>query len=1640
MGDLGEQLVRKQYFDILNAENAVQREKAELTNDPAKLRKAVYGVVQPFYPATKLEKGKFVTELEAMEAATPSDHPSRGLGERVVRASTTLMQNKKFRNMEAVDIIRTAASFDIARPTFTIKDGQKVDLLTAANMYKRKADTSIKHLLTLGMFGGGEDDNVKKPPGYDRWLGAVKKEEAKRDTEGMFATPGEIGAAAAINAAIGGGITVATLGGAAPAIPLMAATGAVGEIIAHPFFRLYQKSDWATARQYDTGATAWMKRWIIPTLVYGIAGGGLDKMASKAFLIEKNMLASAMKDPSAGNWLKYKHTKLKVDKIIEGRFNKEVPGKVGDEIYKTLEFGLNPNSKVANFLSFGKAKRDFAKAALKDEADKSATIAAMPTGVTKQKALPAARFNKEGKLITQKRVITVDKHGDATIDYLANQFNDLSPEAAERAVNNKKGVKVGITEEVDKKKAIETAMTPDEKIRLEAEKAYKIELANGRDSLSLPNPEVERIIKKGKKTKAEIIAETKKTLADNKKAAVATAKVTNKVSSPEEVAGNITDSVIVKEVPSGDAGAIADRVAAKADVKRKTLGREADIILAKANASGAATPGGTIIAKPTTILRKVQDMGAIEKTADLSELDLKKEVINLPSKDTSVVNKKAAGFKKSMKKDQDKITATVGKSIKDASPEIKEKIVTLNSATPDEVAKHITDNANMPLDPVETINQIAKGGKSTGKGKMPDFTRHPDVFGDRQVEGGLFTKKGIDDISKGKVEPFYDAVTTVESQALKHNNPAKFEHQLNHIADLVQDAKSVSLANKEVILGLITRSIPKGQERIASNTKLKGITKALSYMGVTAGAYDLTFNPSDANAGVTSAMGKEISEVILRKMLRKGWIVPAIKDGQLLLRASEYQIAPRLGGPQEVIKIFSGKGLPGERYIRREYTKGGIYEKGRLLDKVWSPYALLQRALVETKGKMRNFVVDKVLYQNAEYNNVNRIQQVLDNIFKEAGIPNSSAEIQKRFKPLIPFMEKQVAYEFHSTAITKLELEATKIGKRKYKIPEIKDEDYAINKREVEKHRGELAKIEGSIPEFHKQWEVIAKKAAIDLPSVRIALAIGDTANFDKYTFLKGINFTEKEKILIGRLKAQSAEYAVRLKDMGEEVIAGPYHPHSLHPDFQEALLSKIQGENELGASNTALMKFYKRSPSSRPLLPDVHTNWRSYVSQTERRIQNMAYWNSGWADVEKITHDIPIIADAFRSLREGVIPYNRTTANKTAELYAQFEVFKRLWGNPSAGLKHLVKVTADLASVGFKTSAVVLPRAAGMTFRRVMNLSPTARGVLSKLGYDTKGTEDLFTMFATASVPPRNTHQRLLDLGISTQDEYFSYAKTIWHKMQTAGSAWINLAELFDRGMSVAAGLEMTGKKGMTAEQAMYGVADLIVKNNFLSREFNPGWLRNPKCRAVLLFQATPFKIFDRRLAIAIRSSRVIKDMGRQVYEATKTGEGRTRMWENLKSLRKDMKEGERLIKSNMFADALASETDFFGTPVVNQFAKDIAMIGAGTYGGAAIGLNLKNHFFHFPGLSGQTSDTTLALSPFLKEAYEMYHGDVYRTENDDEWLFNKFLKGWMGPTLALPEILNKAIRLSNNDIPERYNNSGLQYLFAVPSEKKKE
>lgn len=305
------------------------------------------------------------------------------------------------------------------------------------------------------------------------------------------------------------------------------------------------------------------------------------------------------------------------------------------------------------------------------------------------------------------------------------------------------------------------------------------------------------------------------------------------------------------------------------------------------------------------------------------------------------------------------------------------------------------------------------------------------------------------------------------------------------------------------------------------------------------------------------------------------------------------------------------------------------------------------------------------------------------------------------------------------------------------------------------------------------------------------------------------------------------------------------------------------------------------------------------------------------------------------------------------------------------------------------------------------------------------------------------NIRKYMMDMGIDSQDELFNgikdKAKALWQGTQDVGAMWINLAELMDRSVSVNSALQIAAKRGMTVDQALYGTYDLILKNNFLYGQFNPSWLNNPKIRAAFMFQSTPFKIFERRLVNAQRSYDNVKHLSKNIQKIWNEPGGKDRLINDVRNMRKYIREGESELKSNLIVDTLRQETDYFGTPVVQQFMRDLLTVGAFTYGGSQIGLHLQDHFFHIPFLSTMSDKgkAELALSPAITKTMEGYNAWKKREDNED-FLVSSIIRKWAGKSGPLPDTFNKALRLNNNDIPEIYRqgggNSYLKYLFGIP------
>lgn len=555
--------------------------------------------------------------------------------------------------------------------------------------------------------------------------------------------------------------------------------------------------------------------------------------------------------------------------------------------------------------------------------------------------------------------------------------------------------------------------------------------------------------------------------------------------------------------------------------------------------------------------------------------------------------------------------------------------------------------------------------------------------------------------------------------------------------------------------------------------------------------------------------------------------------------------------------------------------------------------------------------------------------------------------------------------------------------------------------------------------EYHNKW--------IDQnPYTRIYLALDDTPDFVKYPQLKG-KLTASEQLAVDRIRAQNMDISDALLGLGEKPIQGPYVHYSLPEGARELLNSKAAAvADERGMVNgIPWTKIYSRGQFTLPAVPDIMHVQPAYVADIERRLGMMGFWDkqnpNGWAkhansDLVKNSPGLSNIWDRIKTMTE---PREFTSADVWANRYGAFEATRLLFGSVSAGAKHLFKQLGNISQYGAGTWARNLVPAARIAVRNAIPEEIAGR-------FGMKGSQ--LNEVVEAITTQNRYYNAISDMEFGGRDlkGLDKYLQAFAHK----GGIFINGIEKFDRTLTVLASLEMAAKKGMTAEQAVYGVMDSILKNNFLSGPLNATWMRDPKIRALALFQTTPMKILERKMTNFANTWGALKDTYKELRSMTPQ-----EALAQVKELRHYITQGEAAFKQNVIADALFSRKDVFGTPATVQFMRDMIASSLVATGGAAMGMDLSGHVFHLPFVSTEGGKASLRVSPIAQGALKTWDDYVH----DNDFTTTTFFKNWLGRQHIIPTAVHKAMRVGEGDIPDMYKGSWLQYLFSVPATEQK-
>jgi len=592
--------------------------------------------------------------------------------------------------------------------------------------------------------------------------------------------------------------------------------------------------------------------------------------------------------------------------------------------------------------------------------------------------------------------------------------------------------------------------------------------------------------------------------------------------------------------------------------------------------------------------------------------------------------------------------------------------------------------------------------------------------------------------------------------------------------------------------------------------------------------------------------------------------------------------------------------------------------------------------------------------------------------------------------------------------------------------------------------------LKPGLDKFNTEMDVVEKNLAAKYSTSRISLAVEDTVDFKHRPWLKGM-LTFEEKVAVKEFRTLYDTYQADLIEQGVQVIKErPFVHHAFHPEWNAKVIEAYKDDLNIGGA-IPFAKFFRRTTHSRQMVPDIMYNTLRYIPDTEKRL----WWKSFWGKGRKLENGKSDPNTWWKHKNSGIVrsskdltkfwedvvniskPFEDSTGNRLANKYAAFETARLLAYIPSPAFKHAFKQIGQAAQMGVGNYFThILPAAKIAAKNGLRNL----KGVDSLFsGATGKEKNSLIENMAASMTHQGRMMNQLADLELGSLLDRATMTK--WDKTLESfnwyGAVPIRMVEYLDRTHTFLSSLDMSAKKGMTAQQAAYGFYSTSLKNNFMSQALNPRWMRDPKIRAVMLFQQTPFKVLERRVTQAIKAGRSVGaaiKVGKQIYK----DEGLLGLAKDLAKIKRIIIEGETAFKQGLIFDALRTETDFFGTAVTKQFMREALIVGGMIYGGARMfDLDVTPHTMHLPFVGFHGKEPTVALNPVLKSFFKTAAERKEAFENGDEYDFfiTSFLSNYLKSTNYMPSVVNKALRLSSNDIPDVYNNSPLQYLFAVPS-----
>ena len=793
----------------------------------------------------------------------------------------------------------------------------------------------------------------------------------------------------------------------------------------------------------------------------------------------------------------------------------------------------------------------------------------------------------------------------------------------------------------------------------------------------------------------------------------------------------------------------------------------------------------------------------------------------------------------------------------------------------------------------------------------------------------------------------------------------------------------------------------------------KGKYLSLLLGGLVAGGTMVSL-PEDVYAGAPDLAGRTV--------------LKAVMDGAKGFKGGIMSFANELKANGLLSPKLSADGMKVESYQKPFVVVpdfDAITRKKRLpfgLDRILSPYTLGQvyySGAKEGMESMSNPAVGIASAQTAADNNTADSLKAFYTIMKNFGIKpaykevrTAMAETSKKYQPII----SETAAHYEQAKILSDVLKKAEKSLKKASTEEVGEINASIaDLKSKLKLEGEaISASKDKIAQFHGDYNTKITELGKKNSSVRVSLLMEEQEGKESlYPWLREYA-QPNEYNAAARMKVMMKDYAGRMAEVGQDPITYKGYVHyAAHPDVNWSAIEKsLEGIQSGFLQGPSLIKFYERSIGGRNFMPDIFYSMEKYIPDANKRIAFGDFWGKGRENSWYSHANSAMVQsnDGLRifwdTIRHGFVPFEQSKLNTISDRIQAFEVGRLLSFSPSVSFKHAIKLEATWSNMGWIESMKAIPETFTMWARK---MTPERF----------KGNPTMEDQVFRTFINQGSMARTIADMEVAGVPHNLWDKATTW--MNHHGAIMVNSVENFDRAHSMVAAGMMAAKKGMTASQAAYGVMDSVLKNNFLTGALNPSWLRDPKVRLLFLFQGTPFKIAEQR---AINLWRSGKAVGRAAGESL----------ELMKSLKGDVKEGEFILKAHAIKDALLSEKDIWGTPLVQQTMRKILVLGSMIATGSYVfGSNLWNHVIHAPFFEFEKEGVSLRLNPLTSAAYKTWQerGD----EGKSDWMVDDFMKNWIKDPFVQNNII-KAMRLSKNDIPEIYKDSRVRYMLSVPGQ----